>query len=254
MAEVSRIRPQAESSEHQARVDLAALHRIAWLWGWSEAVVNHMTFMLPGSDEHFLLIPYGLHWSEVRASDFMVVDLDGTVVAGNGRAELSAVSLHGPLHRRLPHARCVVHTHQPNISALTALKDQTLLMAHQDSMIFHGAVAYLDAYEDLPLDASAGEICAGAMGENIVLLMKNHGPMVVGETVAKTFQTLYYLDRVANVQLRAMSTGREVQTISEELATRTGPFFRKHYLGEEADMHLDAVKRILDRQGADYAA
>lgn len=254
MNEVARIEPRLSTDAvAQARIDLAALHRIAWQWGWSEAVVNHMTFMVPGSSEHFLLIPYGLHWSEVRASDFMVVDLEGAIVAGNGRAELSAVSLHGPLHR-LAHARCVVHTHQPNISSLTALKDQTLLMTHQDAMIFHGAIAYLDAYEDLPLDASAGEICAAAIGTNIVLMMKNHGPMVVGETIAKTFQTLYYLDRVANVQLRAMSTGKPVQTISESLAEKTGPFFREHYLGEEADMHFNAVKRMLDRQGADYAA
>lgn len=254
MNEMARFEIAGGDAEATARVDLAALHRIAWQWGWSEAVVNHMTFMLPGSAEHFLLIPYGIHWGEVRASDFMVVDLEGNIVRGKGRAELSAVSLHGPLHRHLPHARCVIHTHQPNISSLTALQDQTLLMAHQDSMIFHGAVAYLDAYEDLPLDASAGEICARTMGDNIVLMMKNHGPMVVGETIAKTFQALYYLDRVANVQLRAMSTGRPVQVIPEKLAKETGPFFRKHYLGEEADMHFDAIKRMLDRQGADYAA
>jgi ribulose-5-phosphate 4-epimerase/fuculose-1-phosphate aldolase len=252
---MNRIAPiKADDTLTQARIDLAALHRICWQWGWSEAVVNHMTFMVPGSAEHFLLIPYGMHWGEVRASDFMIVDLDGRIVSGEGRAELSAVSLHGPLHRRLKQARCVLHTHQPNISSLTALKDQTLLMTHQDAMVFHGAVAYLDSYEDLPLDASAGEVCAKAMGDNIVLLMKNHGPIVVGETIAKTFQTLYYLDRVANVQLRAMSTGRPVDTISEKLATETGPFFRKHYLGEEADMHFDAIKRLLDRQGADYAS
>jgi ribulose-5-phosphate 4-epimerase/fuculose-1-phosphate aldolase len=238
----------------KARVDLAALHRMCWQRGWSEAIVNHMTVLVPGASDRFLLIPYGLHWAEVRASDFMIVDLDGNVLSGEGRAEVSAVSLHAPLHRRLPHARCVVHTHQPNISGLTALRDQTLLMVHQDAMIFHDAVAYLDAYEDLPLDHSAGEICAERMGGKIVLMMKNHGPMVVGETVAKAFQTLYYLDRIANVQMRAFAAGREVQVISEKLAAETGPFFRRHYLGEEANMHFDALKRLLDRQGDDYAS
>lgn len=239
--------------ERQVRIDLAALHRICWRRGWSEAIVNHMTVLVPGTSDRFLLIPYGLHWAEVRASDFMIVDLEGKIISGEGRAEISAVSLHAPLHR-LPHARCVVHTHQPNISSLTALKDQTLLMVHQDAMIFHGAVAYLDNYEDLPLDHSAGEACAGAIGDKIVLMMKNHGPMVVGETIAKVFQTLYYLDRIANVQMRAFATGREVQLISETLAAETGPFFRRHYLGEEADMHFDALKRLLDRQGDDYAS
>lgn len=238
----------------QARIDLAALHRIAEIRGWSESVVNHMTFMVPGRSDQFFIIPYGLHWSEVRASDFMIVDLDGNPVSGDGVAELSAVSLHGPLHRRLAQARCVVHTHQPNISSLTALADQTLLMVHQDAMLFHNAVAYVDTYEDLPLDMSAGEVCATAMGDKIVLLMKNHGPMVVGETIAKTFQTLYYLDRIANVQMKAFATGRPVELITEQRAASMAPFIRSHYLGAEADMHFDAIKRILDRQGADYAA
>jgi ribulose-5-phosphate 4-epimerase/fuculose-1-phosphate aldolase len=237
----------------QARVDLAALHRIAWQWGWSEAVVNHMTVMAPGFRDAFLLIPYGLHWSEVRASDFLVVNFDGKVLSGEGRAEISAVALHAPIHRRAPHARCVLHTHQPNVSSLTALRDQTLLMAHQDAILFHDAVAYLDAYEDLPLDMSAGDLCADALGDKLVLLMKNHGPMVVGETIAKTFQTLYYLDRVVNVQMRAYSTGQPVQTIADDIARKDGAFFREHYLTEEAAMHFAAIKRILDRRGEDYA-
>jgi ribulose-5-phosphate 4-epimerase/fuculose-1-phosphate aldolase len=237
----------------QARVDLAALHRIAWQWGWSEAVVNHMTLMAPGFRDAFLLIPYGLHWSEVRASDFLIVDFDGKVLSGTGRAEVSAVALHAPIHRRLPHARCVLHTHQPNVSSLTALRDQTLLMTHQDAILFHDAVAYLDVYEDLPLDASAGDLCADALGDKLVLLMKNHGPMVIGETIAKTFQTLYYLDRVVNVQMRAFSTGRPVQTIADEIAGKHGPFFREHYLTEEADMHFAAIRRMLDRRSEDYA-
>jgi ribulose-5-phosphate 4-epimerase/fuculose-1-phosphate aldolase len=237
----------------QARVDLAALHRIAWQWGWSEAVVNHMTFMPPGSRDAFLLIPYGLHWGEVRASDFLVVDFDGKVLSGAGRAEISAVALHAPIHRRLRHAQCVLHTHQPNVSSLTALCDQTLLMTHQDAILFHDAVAYLDVYGDLPLDMGAGDLCADALGDKLVLLMRNHGPMVVGETIAKTFQTLYYLDRVVNVQMRAFSTGRPVQTIADEIAGKHGAFFRQHYLTEEADMHFAAIKRMLDRRGEDYA-
>ena len=244
----------AAGAEAQARIDLAALHRICAAWGWSESVVNHMTVLVPGHRDRFLLIPYGLHWAEVRAADFLVVDLDGRVVGGNGRAETSAVALHAPLHRRLPQAACVVHTHQPNVTALTALADQTLLMVQQDSMVFHGAVAYIDAYDSVPLGFQAGEDCADALGERLVLLLKNHGPLVVGETVAKTFQTLYYLDRAARVQLAAFASGRPVQVIAEDFATNCGPMFRDHYLGEEAVMHFSAVKRLLDRDGSDYAA
>jgi len=254
MEQALKVQPAMADAVASARVDLAALHRIADQRGWSEAIVNHMTMMVPGRSDQFFLIPYGLHWSEVRASDFLVLDLDGRTLSGHGEAEISAVSLHAPLHRRLPQARCVVHTHQPNISALTALKDQRLLMVHQDAMLFHGAVSYLDSYDDLPLDHGAGELCAEIMGDKLVLLMKNHGPMVVGETIARTFQTLYYLDRIANVQMKAFATGREVEVIADELAAKMSPFMRSHYLGAEAVMHFDAVKRILDRQGADYAS
>ena len=254
MERVLKVHPTAADVVTLARIDLAALHRIADQRGWSESIVNHMTMMVPGRSDQFFLIPYGLHWSEVRASDFLVLDLSGRIVSGEGEAEISAVSLHATLHRLLPQARCVVHTHQPNVSALTALKDQRLLMVHQDAMLFHDAIAYLDSYDDLPLDHGAGELCAEIMGDKPVLLMKNHGPMVVGETVARTFQTLYYLDRIANVQMRAFAAGREVDVIAEERAAKMGPFIRDHYLGAEAIMHFDAVKRILDRQGADYAS
>jgi ribulose-5-phosphate 4-epimerase/fuculose-1-phosphate aldolase len=241
-------------TEAQTRIDLAALHRVCAGWGWNEAVVNHMTALVPGCQDRFLLIPYGLHWAEVCASDFLVVDLDGRVLEGSGRAETSAVALHAPLHRRLPQAACVVHTHQPNLTALTSLADQTLLMLQQDSMIFHDAIAYIDVYDSVPLGFEAGETCARALGNKIVLLMKNHGPMVVGETIAKTFQTLYYLDRAARVQMSAFASGRPLQLIADAFAAECGPMFRAHYLGEEADMHFDAVKRLLDREGCDYAA
>lgn len=237
----------------QARIDLAALHRLAHAYQWNESVVNHMTFMVPGRSDQYLIIPYGLHWNEVKASDFMIVDMAGKVVAGSGEPETSAIALHGPLHRRLAQARCVLHTHQPNLSGLAALRDQRLLMVHQDATMFHGIVAYIDTYGDLPLDDTAGEVVAAAMGEALVLMMANHGPMVVGHTVAQTFQTLYYLDRIAAVQLKALSTGREVQVIGDDLAARIGPIVRSVYLGREAQLHFDAQKRLLDRQGSDYA-
>lgn len=238
----------------QARIDLAALHRLAHAQQWNESVVNHMTLMVPGRFDQYLIIPYGLHWDEVKASDFLIVDMTGKIVSGVGEPEISAVSLHGPIHRRLPQGRCVLHTHQPNLTALAALRDQRLLMVHQDATLFHGIIAYVDTYGDLPLDGTVGETVAEAMGEALVLLMANHGPMVVGHTIAQAFQTLYYLDRIAAVQLKAMSSGREIQVIGDDLATKMAPIVRGVYLGREAQLHFDARKRLLDREGADYAA
>ena len=237
----------------QARVDLAAVHRIAASWGWGESVSNHMTFLVPGSDENYLIIPYGIHWSEVRASDFLVVDAEDKVISGDGEPEISALSLHGPLHRRLPQARCVIHTHQPNITALTALKDQTVLMTHQNATMFHGVVSYVDTYGDLPLNSSAGDTVADVMGDTLVTMLANHGPMIVGTSIARAFQTLYFLDRVIDVQVRAMATGRELEIIAPTIVERMAKEVRDIYLDIEAPMHFAALKRSLDRAGADYA-
>ena len=100
-------------TEREARIDLAAAYRLACHHGLNEGVCNHFSFMLPGSTEQFLLISYGTHWSQVRASTLLVVDLDGNVIAGDGVAEETAICLHAPLHRARPDLRCLMHTHQP---------------------------------------------------------------------------------------------------------------------------------------------
>ena len=115
---------ECSAAEWQARVDLAAAHRLAVMHGFNEGIFNHLTLAVPGRTDRYYQIPFGMHWSEVTASCFMEVGIDdGTVQAGAGDVERSGYCIHAPIHRLLPHAAAVFHTHMPYASALTRLED-----------------------------------------------------------------------------------------------------------------------------------
>ena len=238
----------------QARIDLAALHRIAAGLGWSESVVNHMTFMPPGLEDRFLVIRYGTHWAEATAGSFLMVDLDGKVLEGEGEAEMSAIAIHAPIHRLCPQARCILHTHQPSITPLTAIKGARIEMVHQDAALFHGITNYDEAYGDVPTGASVGEALAKELGSAQVLMMASHGPLIASETIARAFALLYYLDRICALQVKAMQTGLPLQTLTPDQAAKMAPLLQSIYLGREAELHFNARKRLLDRAGEDYAS
>src|SRR5437762_8656766 len=127
LVETSRSGSAIDTAEWQARVDLAAAHRIAVSHGFSEGIFNHFTLAVPGANDRYYQIPFGLHWSEVTASCLMEVGYDGTRLSGEGEVERSAYAIHAPIHRLAQHAGAVFHTHMPFVSALTRLEDQRIL-------------------------------------------------------------------------------------------------------------------------------
>ncbi|MEP6789747.1 MAG: class II aldolase/adducin family protein, partial [Ramlibacter sp.] len=129
----------------QARVQLAAAHRLAVLHELEEGIDNHFTVSVPGTDGEYLILPFGLHWSEARASDLMVFDEQANVLQGRGVVELSAQCIHAPIHR-ITGARVVLHTHQTWAVTLNMLKDNRLLPASQTAAFYHGLIAYDDNY------------------------------------------------------------------------------------------------------------
>jgi ribulose-5-phosphate 4-epimerase/fuculose-1-phosphate aldolase len=238
----------------QARIDLAAALRLAVANGFHEGIDNHFTLAVPGRPDTFLLNPYGLHWSEVRASDLMEVDFDGNVVAGSGMADRTAVCIHGPIHKR--GFACVLHTHMPYATALTQLEDMTLEMIGQTALGFHGDVAYDRDYAGLALDMAEGERMAELMGEKPILMLANHGVIVCGRSVADAFNSLYFLERACQTQILAMSTGRPLHRVAPEVVEKTRRQFRAATRPEghdACDFHFAALKRLLDRREPDYA-
>src|SRR5579883_611568 len=245
------------AAEWRARVDLAACYRLAAHFGLNEGIDNHLTLMLPGFEDRFLLVPFGLHWSEVKASDFVVVDFEGRLLAGRGPIEDTALHIHLPIHRiGAGRARCVLHTHMPCATALTMLENPRLEMAVQSALMFADEIAYVD-YNGLAFDAGEGERLARALGERSVLLMRNHGVLVIGRTVPEAFERLYFLERAAQAQILALSTGLPLRPVDERIVRATiAQFSSGGQVGgrDRADLHFEALKRLLDRQHADYAS
>src|ERR1700687_1482120 len=159
----------------QARVDLAAAYRLAVRFGLNEGIDNHFTLMVPGSRDRFLLNAFGLHWSEVTASNLIVVDAKGNVVEGEGEAETTAVCIHAPIHVANPRAACIMHTHMPYATALSMIEGGRLEPASQNALSFYDQVAYDEDYQHLAMQTDEGARLSKILDGKRILLMANHG-------------------------------------------------------------------------------
>jgi ribulose-5-phosphate 4-epimerase/fuculose-1-phosphate aldolase len=238
--------------EQSTREDLAAALRWAARLELHEAVANHFSAAVPGTTSSFLLNPQGRHFSRVRASELLLLDAEQAGHTGpDPAADPSAWYLHGHLHQRVPRARVVLHTHMRYATALACLADFELLMLDQNACRFHRRVAYDRHYAGLALDDHEGERVAKLLGdEHDVLFLGNHGVIVIGETVAMAFDELYYLERAAELQVLAMSTGRPLDVVDDETAALACRQWREY--PEVADHHFAAIREILDEDGPDY--
>jgi ribulose-5-phosphate 4-epimerase/fuculose-1-phosphate aldolase len=239
------------SALRAARVDLAACLRMAARLGLHEGICNHFSLMVPGRDDLFLVNPYGLSFAEVTASRLLVCDFEGRVVIGEGEPEATAFFIHARLHMRLPRARAAFHTHMPNATALAMLEGPPLLFAGQSALKFWDRIAVDEDYNGLALDTGEGDRIAASMGEKEIVFLKNHGVMVVGPDCASAWDDLYYLERAAEAQLLALSTGRVLKPVPPAIAARTAAQMRQGG-GEAARLHLESVKRRLAREEPDY--
>jgi len=238
----------------EAKVHLAAAHRLAVLHELEEGIDNHFTVTVPGHEDRYLILPFGLHWSEARASDMIVFDESGKTLEGEGVVELSAQCIHAPIHR-ICGTRVVMHTHQTWALALNMLKDNRLLPASQTAAFFDGHVAYDNTYSGTADSLEEGERLARAIGDKHVLFMKNHGVLVTGGTVAQAYRRLYKLERVCRAQVLAMSTGKPLEVLSGAVVSRllVPPANDRHSRAERERLFFEAMMRILDREMPGYA-
>ena len=223
----------------EARAELACALRAADEFGFGEGVCNHFSLALP--DGRILINPQGVHWREMQPDDLVLLDAEGRQIDGRFPVEPTAFFIHGAVHRRVPQAACVLHTHMPHATALTMIEGGRLAMAHQNALRFHEAIAYDDDYNGLALDTAEGERIARRMGQASVLFLANHGVIVTGPSVAWAFDDLYFLERACMLQVLAMSTGRPLRLIAPHVAARTA----RQMAGErqQSDLHLAALRR-----------
>jgi ribulose-5-phosphate 4-epimerase/fuculose-1-phosphate aldolase len=242
------------SLESRTRIDLTAAFRWAARLGMHESIANHFSAAVSDDGKRFLLNPVGAHFSRIRASDLLLLDAaDPQAVRGPNAPDPTAWFLHAELHQRLPQARCILHTHMPHATALCCLADFEFLMLDQNACRFHGRIAYDRDYSGMALEASEGARVAALLdGDKRVLFMGNHGVIVVAPSVAQAFDELYYLEKAAQLQVLALSTGRPLALIPEPVAALAGRQWNQ-YPTRFSELHFEALKDILARDEPDFA-
>ncbi len=243
----------ADDAITQCKIDLAAALRLAVYHELEEGIDNHFTVTVPGHDDRYLVLPFGLHWSEARAGNLMVFNEAGETLDGDGIVELSAQCIHAPLHR-LSGRRVIFHTHQNWALALNMLDDNRLIPACQTSAFFAGRIAYDDHYPGTADTLAEGERLAALLGDNEVMFLKNHGVLVAADSIARGYRLLYMLERVCRAQIRAMSTGQKLAPIGEDVIRQVQtPDSADRHKGQRDALFFAAMKRLLDREMPGYA-
>jgi ribulose-5-phosphate 4-epimerase/fuculose-1-phosphate aldolase len=236
----------------QARVDLAAALRWAAKLNLHEGVANHFSLAINDSGSRFLMNPNQRHFSRIKASELIEIDVnDPEVLTGPDAPDITAWGLHGSIHRHCRHARCVMHVHSNYATVLAALADSRLPPIDQNAAMFYNRYVIDEAYGGLALE-DEGERCARLLHDpkKRVMIMGNHGLLVVGASVADTFNRLYYFERAAGTYIQALQTGRELRVLSDEVAEKTAQQLEAY--PEQDERHFAELKAILDNEGSDY--
>jgi ribulose-5-phosphate 4-epimerase/fuculose-1-phosphate aldolase len=240
-----------QDDHRQGRIDLAAAFRWTARLNMHEGVANHFSLAVSNDGRQFLMNPDCRHFSRISASELLLLDADDPETMNRANApDPTAWTIHGRMHARLPQARCVLHAHPKHATVLASLKDSTLYPIDQNTARFFEKIALDDDYTGLALGEEEGDRLAARLGNKSILMMGNHGVMVVGETVAKAFDELYYLERAAETMVTAYMTGQPLRILPDEVARRTAQQWADY--PNFADKHLAELKRILDDEEPDY--
>jgi ribulose-5-phosphate 4-epimerase/fuculose-1-phosphate aldolase len=240
------IRDQVTEAEWQARVDLAAAYRLVAHYGWDDLIFTHISARVPGGDHHFLLNPYGMMFEEVTASSLVKIDLQGgKVMESPYFINPAGFTIHSAVHEAREDALCVMHLHTRNGIAVSAQKGG-LLPLSQQAMFALGSLAYHD-YEGLALDETEKPRLVDDFGNKKFLILRNHGLLTVGRTVAEAFLGVFLLERACEIQILAQSGGSELSPIPKEIIGRVASQMDAVTVGMGATLTWPGLLRKLDR-------
>lgn len=247
------LRGRVSEEEWQVRVDLAAAYRLAHLYGWTTTLIyNHISARIPGPEHHFLLNPFGLRWDEVTASNLVKIDLDGNILDDTPHGiNKAGYTIHSAIHGAREDAMCVIHTHTEAGMAVSSLEDG-LLFTNQDAMMFYGRVAYHD-FEGIALDLSERERLVADLGAEETLILRNHGLLTTGGSVAEAWVRMYFLEKTCSAQLALLSaaaaSGQKIRFPSKEVCEHTAQQYEN---GDMGPREWPALLRQLDDVTTDY--
>ncbi len=241
--------------EQETRLQLAACYRVFAMLGWTEMIYNHITVRLPdsvtGGEKQFLINPFGLHYSEVTASNLVKIDLQGKVLDGSPHpVNPAGFTVHAAIHDGLPDAHCVMHTHTTAGVAVACLQgglQQTNFYTAQ----LHDMVAYHD-FEGITIHADEGPRLLKSIGERKAVILRNHGLLAWGQTLPQTFAILWTLQRACEIQMATFSMGAAIPVAKTSRASCTRDalqFNPKHGGGQDV---FDALVRQVDRIDDSY--
>ena len=231
--------------------ELAATFRWTARLNMHEGVANHFSACLPGSTD-FYVNRAGIHFSRIKASDLILVNEDNKKELQN-KPEIidpTALNIHGAIHERVPHARCIFHAHSKYATALSTLKDPTLKPIDQNTMIFYNRVSVYNEFGGLGFEEESIKM-ANALGNKQHMILANHGIITTGETVADGFNSLYYFEKAAETYLTALSSNQELNVVNHDIAGKTAEETANYPL-DTARLFLSQIRLILDKEEPDY--
>lgn len=246
MATAPALRTRISDAEWEARQQLAACYRVFDMLGWSEMIYNHITVKVPDEDGAFLINPFGLHFSEVTASNLVKIDIDGNTLDGSPYpVNLAGFTQHSVFHRHLPDAHCIMHTHTTAGMAVSALEGG-LQPINFYACNFIGQIAYHD-FEGVTVRAEEGERLLANLGDRRVMFLRNHGILVMGRTLPEAFVKHWALQRACEIQLATLSMGRPLAIADDVVAVHQRDISRVQLPGGPGAPDFAAMVRLVDR-------
>ena len=239
------------TDEHSLRVQLAATYRIFDMMGWTELIYNHISLRVPGPEVHFLINPFGLHYSEVTASNLLKIDLEGNII-GESKWPFNPAGFtpHATIHAGIPDAHCVMHVHTTAGMGVAGL-EEGLSPSNFYAAQLHGKLAYHD-FEGITVHADEGPRLRESIGDKPAVILRNHGLLSWGDSIPRSFAVLWLLQRACEIQLATQSMGRP-RAISEEIQRKCTAdslqFSARFGAGQDV---FDALVRKLDRIDTSY--
>ncbi len=232
--------------------DLAATFRWTARLNMNEGVANHFSACVPGSSHDFYVNKAGIHFSQIKASDLILVTKENIEQLRNKPeiVDSTAINIHGTIHKKVPHAKCIFHVHSKYSTALSTLKNAILPPIDQNTMRFFNRVSIYNEFGGMGFEDESTKM-ANALGNKQHMLLANHGIITTGETVSEGFDALYYFEKSAETYLTALSTNQELNIVSDEIAEKTAQEWA-NYPSDIARSHLDQIRLILDKEEPNY--
>ena len=219
---VAKIRDAVSPQEWQTRVDLAACYRLMAVYGMTDLIYNHISARIPGSEEHYLINPYGMLYEEITASSLVTIDVEGKTLLQPDHGynvNVAGFYLHAPIHKARPDVQCIIHTHTRAGTAVSGL-DEGLLPLSQTAMRFHGQIGYHD-FEGPAISGAECERVVQDLGRHDILILRNHGLLACGRSIAQAFNAIYWLENACRIQVDMLGCGRPIHQPTKDAIDNT---------------------------------